>query len=245
MRKANNSSGSTNGSRYERVISGLGVMYGQPIGHLVQGRSRHHQSTAPAAVAASSSQQSEKKRKAEMTCPSPARGHPVAKSWSSSSSSSSSFHRPAASSEPAGNKSSSSSRESISQSNDKVPHRRGPAGMAAEQYNLATGRKIARFDSQNDAERATGIGHAFISKCVSGKYTHADGFGWRRPGTTGGGAASGKITTSSTAATMAARNSISDTRPRTTSKGVISSRFQRSGPYNVSLSKGTIISTQL
>ena len=154
------SSGSTRGSRAE---SGLGVIYGLPIEFLVQGRSRH-ESTAAAAAAASSSQQAKKKRKAEMISPSPVRERRFnAKPGSSSSSSA---IRPASS----------------SQSTVKRLLSRGHS-QPVEQYNLATGRTIAQFDSQMDATRATGIPNSSISLCPSGILTHAGGYGWRRPGT--------------------------------------------------------------
>ena len=58
----------------------------------------------------------------------------------------------------------------------------GHAGMPVEQYNLSTGRAIACFESYNEAERATGIGHSGIGECVKGKRTHAGNFGWRKAG---------------------------------------------------------------
>ena len=77
---------------------------------------------------------------------------------------------------------------SSSQSAAKKP-RRGRPGKPVEQYDFTTGRTIARFDSQRDAERATGIGQASIFQCVRGLYTEAGGFGWRRPCSAGAAAA--------------------------------------------------------
>ena len=58
----------------------------------------------------------------------------------------------------------------------------GDRGMPVEKFALSTGRTIARFESYNEAERATGIRHSGISECVRGKRTHAGGFGWRKAG---------------------------------------------------------------
>ena len=175
-RKANEiSSGSTRGSRAQ---SGLGVFFGLPIEFLVQGRSRQQKPLAPAAAATSPSQQAEKKRKAEKISPSPAREQrPESESGSSSSSISG---RPASSSQPAGK---------------KPCHR----GEPVEQCDPVTGRTIARFDSQGDAARVTGIDKGSISKCIRGELKSAGGFGWRNAGAAaaaGGGAASVKGTTS-------------------------------------------------
>ena len=60
--------------------------------------------------------------------------------------------------------------------------------MSAEQYDLASGRTIAQFDSHGDAARATGIDQGGISACVKGKVKSAGGYGWREPGMTGEGA---------------------------------------------------------
>ena len=70
------------------------------------------------------------------------------------------------------------------QSNDKNPHG-GHVGKPVDQYDLATGKTIARFKNQSDAERATGISNGGISSCVRGKVTHAGGFGWWDPQTGG------------------------------------------------------------
>ena len=56
-------------------------------------------------------------------------------------------------------------------------------GRPVEQYDRATGRMIAQFESQSDAERATGIAQGGISACIRGKATHAGDYGWRTPGT--------------------------------------------------------------
>ena len=81
---------------------------------------------------------------------------------------------------------------STSQSNVKKPHTGGTQPQAVEQYDRTTGRTIAQFDSQRDAERATGISQGSISSCIRGKMDDAGGYGWRRPGTGGAaGAATG------------------------------------------------------
>ena len=128
-----------------------------------------------------------------------------------------------------GNKAISKKPSTSSQQQSTGKKSRGvhPRAMSAEQYDLASGRTIARFDSQGDAARATGIDQGGISSVINGDKSHAGGFGWRRPGTAALAAAA-----SENAATTAAA--------RTTSGGAIPSRFQRSDPYNVSLSKGTI-----
>ena len=131
-----------------------------------------------AATAASSSQQDGKKRKADKISSGQERW-PEAKSGSSSSSSS----RPASSSQPTG----------------KKPRGGGRQPMPVEQYDLATDRTIARFDSHGDAARDTGINYSSISTCARGEYSHAGGFGWRTPGTAstrGAAAASGVGVTS-------------------------------------------------
>ena len=169
------SSSSSRDSHSERKISGsgLGIIYGQPIEYLVnQGTSRQHNPPAPAA-AASSSQQAGNKRKADQLSSTPGRERwPETKSGSSSSSS----NRPAISSQPTG----------------KKPHGGGMPPKPVEQYDLATDRTIARFDSQGDAARAIGISRSGISQCISRDQEHAGGFGWRTPGTGGAaGATSG------------------------------------------------------
>ena len=182
-------------------------------------------------------------------------GAPTTSSRTSSSSSSSSSRpadkRPryngddkgAGGAAAAGGKGATNKKPSKSSSRPTVkrPHG-GPPGKPVEQYDLATGRTIAHFDSQRDAARAIGIDNGGISGCARGEQKSAGGFGWRNPGTGAAAAASGNVTTSATA-TTAARNSTTVTRPRTTSGGAIPSRFHRSDPYNVSLSKGTINST--
>ena len=61
-------------------------------------------------------------------------------------------------------------------------------GRPVEQYDLATGRMIAQFKNQSDAERATGISNGCISACVRCGRDHAGGYGWRRPGSSGAAA---------------------------------------------------------
>ena len=141
-------------------------MYGQPIEYLVnQGTSRQHNPPAPAAAAAaaSSNEQAGNKRMADKIPPSSMWPHAQ-----SGSPSSSSTGRPAISSQPT----------------DYPPHG-SHLGKAVEQFDLATGRTIARFKNQSAAEKKTGVGNASISVCVRGKLENAGGFGWRRPGSGG------------------------------------------------------------
>ena len=111
-----------------------------------------------------------------------------------------------------------------------------------EQYDLATGRTIARFDSQCAAEVATGIDRGGISSCVGGEGKSAGGFGWRRPGTAGAAAAGSRKAACSAAATAAKNSTYADIRLKTSSGGVVPRRFQQPDPYNISLSKGTVTS---
>ena len=78
---------------------------------------------------------------------------------------------------------------SSSQFTDKKPHC-GPVGVPVEeQYDLANGTTIARFNNQSYAERATGAPQGSISHCVRGDGKSAGGFGWR---SAGAGEASGE-----------------------------------------------------
>ena len=151
----------------------MGVMYGQPIEYLVQRTSRHQQSTAPAC--------NQQRRTAANA---PTTSHRTSSSSSSSSSSHPVVKRPRYSNDdrevgaaPAAGGKGMTSQNSSSQPTDKK--------QPVEQYDLATNRTIARFDSQRDADRATGINHANISSCIRGKTEHAGGFGWRTPGSGG------------------------------------------------------------
>ena len=92
-----------------------------------------------------------------------------------------------------GASSSSTSHPAISsQSTDNKFNSHSRAPKPVEQFDLATGRAIARFDSQHAAVRATGIRYGSITACARGGMEHGGGFGWRTPGTgRTAGAASG------------------------------------------------------
>ena len=81
----------------------------------------------------------------------------------------------------------SSSSSSSSQPIEKKPrhqHESYVRTAPVEQYNIKTGKTIARFEKQKDAAEATGINASKISQCRHGEIDEAGGFGWRDIGPT-------------------------------------------------------------
>ena len=109
-------------------------------------------------------------------------------------------------------------------------HGGGSPAVPVEQYSLLSGKTIKKFDSLTKASIATGFGRGGIAACIDGKRPSFREYGWRN--------ASISTTTATTTT-----NAATDIRSRSVRDVNVPIRYQKTDPYNLSFSKGAILSS--